>query len=180
MDLATGTFINTPTEEAGDEDASSLGDDAADGEDKELEDEVPGEFEAPSIPNDDINLLLAQHTTQVEGTQDTSPVAARTPTVTARPPTVAMTPMPTSRGYTLARPLVPPYECRGSNRNNPQHEGLMQMMQMSMLQHNQYLEEEHQHWGEEGEDRLAMQQMLGNAVGGAFAALNRFRNNEEE
>jgi hypothetical protein len=61
MDLATGTFTNAaPTEEAGDKDASSLGDDAADGEDDKLEDEVPGEFQALSIPNDDINLLLAQ------------------------------------------------------------------------------------------------------------------------
>ena len=113
MDLATGTFTNaTPTEEAGDEDASSLGDDAADGEDDQLEDEVPGEFEAPSVLNDDINLLLSQRTTQVEGTQDTSSVAARVPTVFT-------TPMPTSRGSTSARPLVSPYDHRGSNRNNP-------------------------------------------------------------
>jgi hypothetical protein len=69
MDLATVTFTS----------ASSLGDDAADLEDKELEDEVPGEFEAPSSPNDDINLLLAQCTTKVEGTEDTSPIAARSP-----------------------------------------------------------------------------------------------------
>jgi hypothetical protein len=50
MDLATGTFTNaTPTEEAEDEDedASSVGDNAAEGEEEELEDEVPGEFEAP-------------------------------------------------------------------------------------------------------------------------------------
>jgi hypothetical protein len=144
VNLATGTFTNVaPAEEAGEEDASSLGDDAADGEEEELEDEVPGEFEAPSIPNDDINLLLAQRTTQVEGTQytiyvaarapATSPVAARTPAVTARPPTVAMTPMPTSRGSTLARPLVSPYKRRGSNRNNPQHGGLMQHHPGKML-----------------------------------------------
>jgi hypothetical protein len=86
MDLATGTFTNgTPTEEAVDEDASSLGDDVADGE-AELEDEVPGEFEAPSVPNDDINLLMSQRTTtQVEGTQDISSVAARAPSVPRTP-----------------------------------------------------------------------------------------------
>jgi hypothetical protein len=67
MDLVTGTFTNTtPTED--DQEvriAELLGsdNDSVDaGEDGELEDEVPGEFEAPSIPNDDMNLLLAQHT----------------------------------------------------------------------------------------------------------------------
>jgi hypothetical protein len=102
MDLATGTFTSaTPTEEAGEEDASSLGNDAADGEDDPLEDEVPGEFEAPSIPNDAINLLLSQHITQVERTHHASSVAARFPTV-------ATTPTPTSRESTSARPLVSP------------------------------------------------------------------------
>jgi hypothetical protein len=105
MDLATGTFTYAvATEEAGVKDASSLGDDAADGEDDKL-----GEFQAPSIPNDDINLFLAQHTTQAEGTQDTSSVAARAPN---------------SKGSTSARPLVSPYEYRGSNRNNPQQNRL--------------------------------------------------------
>jgi hypothetical protein len=62
--LATGIFANTAlAEEEQDRDARSLADDAADGEeDKELEDGVPGEFQAPSIPNDDSNLLLAQPT----------------------------------------------------------------------------------------------------------------------
>jgi hypothetical protein len=89
MDLATGTFTNAvpTTEEVGDKDVSSLGADAADGEDDKLEDDVPDDFQAPSIPNDNINLLLAQCTTQVEGTQDTSFVAARAPTF-------AMTPTP--------------------------------------------------------------------------------------
>jgi hypothetical protein len=34
----------------------------ADGEDAQLGDEVPEEFGAPSVLNDDINLLLSQHT----------------------------------------------------------------------------------------------------------------------
>jgi hypothetical protein len=55
----------------------------------------------------------------------------------------------------------------------------MQMMQMSMLQHNQYIEE-HQHHAEEREDHLAMQQMLADVVGGAFAALKSFTNNQDE
>jgi hypothetical protein len=138
MDLATGTFTNTtPTED--DQEARIVAEllgsdnDSVDGEDGKLEDEVPCEFEAPSIPNDDMNLLLAQRTVQVEGTQDTSPVPAnRTPTIACA---IARTPMPTSRGSTSsARPLVSPHDRRGSNRNNPQHDGLMQMMQMSMLQ----------------------------------------------
>jgi hypothetical protein len=54
------------------------------------------------------------------------------------------------------------------------------MMQMSMLQHHQYMEQGHQHHGEECKDQLAMQQMLANAVGLAFAALNRYTNNQEE
>jgi hypothetical protein len=41
------------------------------------------------------------------------------------------------------------------------------------------MEEEHQCWGEEREDCLAMQQMLANAVGGDFAAIHRYTNNEE-
>jgi hypothetical protein len=56
----------------------------------------------------------------------------------------------------------------------------MQMMQISMLQHNQYMEEEHQRHGKEREDCLAMQQMLASAVGGALAALNRYTDNQEE
>jgi hypothetical protein len=66
------------------------------------------------------------------------------------------------------------------NRNNPHHEGLMQMMQMSMLQHNQYMEEEHQRQREECEDHLAMQHMLADAVGGAMAALNSYIGNQQE
>jgi hypothetical protein len=70
-----------------------------------------------------------------------------------------MTPATTSQESTSARALVSPYEYhRGSKRNNPQHKGLMmQMMLMSMLQHNQYMEEEHQCCGKECEDCLAMQ-----------------------
>jgi hypothetical protein len=196
MDLATGTFTNaTPTEEAGDEDASSVGDDAADGDDEPLEDEVPGEFEAPGILNNDINLLMSQRTTQVEDTSsvvasvptvaarlptDTSSVAASVPTVAARLPTVATTPSPTSRGSTSARPLVSPWDLRGSNRNNLQRDGLLQMMQMSMLQHNQYIEEERKRRNKERKDRLAMQQMLVTTVAGAFAALEKYTNSQEE
>jgi hypothetical protein len=44
-------------------------------------------------------------------------------------------------------------------------------MQMSTLQHNQYIEEERKHCTEEHKDCLAMQQMLATAVGGGFAAL---------
>jgi hypothetical protein len=54
------------------------------------------------------------------------------------------------------------------------------MMQMSMLQHNQYMEEEHQPHGKECKNCLAMQQMLASAVGRAMAALNRYTNNQEE
>jgi hypothetical protein len=66
MDLATGTFTNmAPTKEAEDEDASSFeGDNAAEGEEEELEDKVPGEFEASSVPNDDMDLLLVQCTSE--------------------------------------------------------------------------------------------------------------------
>jgi hypothetical protein len=54
------------------------------------------------------------------------------------------------------------------------------MMQMSMLQHNQYMEEEHKRRDEEREDRLAMQQMLATTVAGAFAALEKYTNSQEE
>jgi hypothetical protein len=56
----------------------------------------------------------------------------------------------------------------------------MQMMQVSMLQHDQYMEEERTPRGEEPEDRLAMQQMLATAVGGAVAAKKKFTNDEED
>ena len=82
MDLATGKFTNSPKEEGEEEEEDShLGDD--NGEHTKLEDEVPGEFEASSLPNDNINLLL-------EGTQDTSSVAAsRTPGLPRHLPTLA-------------------------------------------------------------------------------------------
>jgi hypothetical protein len=137
----------------------------------------------PSVPNDDIDLLLVQRTAGTAAPTD--PAVARSPTI-ATAPTVPRTPstaraIPTSRGSTSARPLVSPYDRRGSNRNNPQHDGLMQMMQMSMLQHNQYMEEERQRRGEEREDRLAMQQMLADAVGGAMVALNSYiQGNQQE
>jgi hypothetical protein len=41
------------------------------------------------------------------------------------------------------------------------------------------MEEERQHRGEEREDRLAMQQMLADVVGGAFAALKSFTGNQD-
>jgi hypothetical protein len=103
------------------------------------------------------------------------------PTVApARALTVPTTPTQTSKGSISARPSVSPYERGGSNKNNPQHEGLMQMMQVSMLQHDQYMEEERTPRGEEPEDRLAMQQMLATAVGGAVAAKKKFTNDEED
>jgi hypothetical protein len=187
MDLATGTFTSaTPTEEAEDEDDSSLeGDNADEGEEEELEDKVPGEFQAPSVPNEDIDLLLVQRTAYYP-TIATDPTVARSPTIATDPPVLrtpptARTPtlrvIPTSRGSTSARPLVSPYDHRGSNRNNPQHDGFMQMMQMSMLQHNQYMEEEHQR---RRKDCLVMQQRLANAVGRAMAALNSYIDNQEE
>jgi hypothetical protein len=60
MDLTTGIFTNTiPTEVLdGAEDGTG-----ADDEQEELEDEVPGEFEAPNVPNDD--LLLLNHLAEV-------------------------------------------------------------------------------------------------------------------
>ncbi len=115
--------------------------------------------------------LCPNGTTQVEET--TSSVAARVPTV-------ATTPTPTSQRSTSARPLVSPWDRRGSNRNNPQHDGLLQMMQMSMLQHNQYIEEERKRRNKERKDRLAMQQMLVTTVAGAFAALEKYTNSQEE
>ena len=190
MDLATGIFAEAAREEEErDIQARSVEDDAVDGEaDAELEDEVAGEFQAPNVPNDDINLLLALGTTAT--TPFIGPVAPTTvPTAptdaastgTAMAPANPTTPIRTSRGSTSARHLVSPYERRGSNKNNPQHEGLMQMMQMSMLQHNQFMEEERKRRGEEREDRLAeredrlaMQQMLATAVGGAVAYMKKF------
>ena len=104
------------------------------------------------------------------------PAAART----APPAATAST--PTSRGSNSARPLVSPFggdRTRGS-RNNPQQDGLMQMMQMSMLQHNQHMEEERLRRVDERESRLAMQQMFATAVGGAFAAINKYTKGKEK
>jgi hypothetical protein len=57
---------------------------------------------------------------------------------------------------------------------------MIQIMQMSMLQHNQYMEEERKCQGEECKDQLALQQMLVTSVGRAVAAMNKYTNNEEE
>jgi hypothetical protein len=93
---ATGTVTNvTPIEEAEDKDAN-----AADGEEEVLEDNVP------SVPNDDIDLLLVNCTTAPTVTPTIAtapPVLSRTPTI-ARTPTVAK--MPASRESTSVRPLV--------------------------------------------------------------------------
>jgi hypothetical protein len=56
----------------------------------------------------------------------------------------------------------------------------MQMMQMSMLQHDQHMKEERHCHVEECKACLAMQQMLATAVGGAFAALNKCTNNKDK
>ena len=56
----------------------------------------------------------------------------------------------------------------------------MQMMQMSMLQHNQHMEEERLRRVDERESRLAMQQMFATAVGGAFAAINKYTKGKEK
>jgi hypothetical protein len=115
-----------------------------------------------SIPDGDINLLLAQGITTTSST--VGPVAAPTALAVAdtMAPTVADTTGtarallyqwhqfelaggPPQQDLYLTKTLVSPYELRDSNKNNPQHEGLMQMMQMmqmSMLQHNQYMEEQ--------------------------------------
>jgi hypothetical protein len=53
-------------------------------------------------------------------------------------------------------------------------------MQISMLQHDQYMDAEHQRRGKECKDCIALQQMLANAAGGASAALNGYTNNQEE
>jgi hypothetical protein len=86
-----------------------------------------------------------------------------------------------SRGSNAPRPLVAPAgdRARGS-RNNPQQDGLMQMMQMSMLQHNQHMDEERHRRVEEREARLAMQQMFATIVGGAFAAINKYTKNKDD
>jgi hypothetical protein len=156
------------------------------------------------VPNDDINLLPAQGTTSTapfiagHGTPLIGPVAATTdptipatmaPTVaattgTARAPTaVPMSPVQTSRGSISARTLVSPYERRGSNKSNPQHEGLIQMMQISMLQHilrPVHVRGAHAPRWRTREDHLVMQQILANAVGRAVAAMKKFMNNKEE
>jgi hypothetical protein len=56
----------------------------------------------------------------------------------------------------------------------------MQMMQMSMLQHNQHMDEERHRRAEERESRLAMQRMFSTAVDGAFAFLNKYTNNKDK
>jgi hypothetical protein len=231
MDLATGTFTNV----------HDLEDDDTDGDDdmeERLVDEVPGEFDPPSVPNDDLNLLdlhrsinrsiaqeekddesvktsdliyqpLPPRTTQGQedtsssiaatpppglaaslrasaSTRQASAVSRRTPTRTTSPtrtrttsPTRTAT--PTSRGSTSARPLVSPYDRRGNHRSNPQ-DGLAKMMEMSMVQHNQYMEVERQRRGEEREDRKAMQDMLAKVVTGAFESFNRYtkKNSKDE
>jgi hypothetical protein len=56
------------------------------------------------------------------------------------------------------------------------------MMEMSMVQHNQYMEVERQRRGEEREDRKAMQDMLAKVVTGAFESFNRYtkKNSKDE
>jgi hypothetical protein len=253
MDLTTGLFTNVVTEdgifdgaEDGAEDEGQF--EAGLLEDNVLEDEVPGEFDTPNVPGDDLLLLQrrnalapTQYYTQLR-TQETpalaaslaaslpTSAAARAPpalaaslaasvaerrsassrsaseasppsadgrsassrsaslaslSASARVRAVARSPPPAagaaSMGSNAPRPLVAPSgdRTRGS-RNNPQQDGLMQMMQMSMLQHNQQMEEDRQRRGEEREARLAMQQMLATAVGGAFAAFNKYTNNKDK
>jgi hypothetical protein len=53
------------------------------------------------------------------------------------------------------------------------------MMEMSMVQHNQYMEEERQRRGEEREDRKAMHDMLVKVVSGAFESFSRFTNKDK-
>ena len=69
---------------------------------------------------------------------------------------------------------------RGQRNSSHQHDGLAQMMQQSMLHHNQYMEEERLRRNEEREARLMMQKFLTDTVSGAFAALNKFMGNVED
>jgi hypothetical protein len=210
MDLATGIFttnvLDDPEEETETEDNDM----------ERLDDEVPGEFDAPSVPNDDLlvlanavdipngNLPSAQEeqdndsvkTSDIRGYQDLPlrsssprPTTPTTPTtVTAPAPTTPTTSSttrtrtpttPTSRGSASARPLVSPYDRRG-NKSSPHQDGLAKMMEMSMVQHNQYMEVERQRRGEEREDRKAMHDMLAKVVSGAFESFNKYTSKNKD
>jgi hypothetical protein len=109
MDLATGRFTHTAHDEEGrDINARSFGDDAAHGEDDaEFEDEVPCEFQAPSVPNNDINLLLAQATAAVASF--IGPVAPSTGPAATRmaPATVPATRAPNVPATTVPGTMAP-------------------------------------------------------------------------
>jgi hypothetical protein len=231
MDLATGTFSTTNVEH----DLLLVGEETDTGEENDMEerlvDEVSGEFDAPSVPNDDL-LVLANaadpnsnrpSTAEEEDDNDSiktcdireyqalppvrttgTPTTPRTstPSTTSRSTTpLPTTPLPTTpttpttptrtrtpgtpsnRGSTSAtgRPLVSPYDRRGTSnsKSNPHQDGLAKMMEMSMVQHNQYMEEERQRRGEEREDRKAMHDMLAKVVSGAFESFSRFTNKDK-
>lgn len=59
-------------------------------------------------------------------------------------------------------------------------DSLAKMMEMSMVQHNQYMEVERQRRGEEREDRKAMQDMLAKVVSGAVESFNRYTKNNKD
>ena len=247
MELETGTFTNTFQGQDDDldredniEQGSQGQEDFSDEEDnvERLFDEVPGEFDAPSVPNNDLHEV---HQVQVadDDSVDTStltytspfgvlpssrtsnsiaaaappglaasilasaatrqqPGAAVTPSTPTRPARPAgrtptrqaprgQTLTPTSRGSTptrslgstSTRPLVSPYD-RRSNRMGGTQDSLAKMMEMSMVQHNQYMEVERQRRGEEREDRKAMQDMLAKVVSGAVESFNRYTKNNKD
>jgi hypothetical protein len=137
---------------------------------------------APLVPlGQDTTSSVAAAAPPGPGANSRTSTRARPKTRTTR----ATTPT-TSMGSTSARPLVSPYDRKG-NKGNPSQDGLEKILQLSTVQHDQQMAVDRLRQDEMREDRKAiqedrkaMQDMLAQAVTGAFKCLKQYTKNNKD